>query len=65
MNYVVSEPSAVPRVPSGGSLAVQRTHIGAAARADRAAALDAWLGRMFPSHLPGVKGKLAETRKGT
>ena len=51
---MVSEPSAPPRVPSGGSLPTLRTHIGAAARVDRAAALDAWLARMFPSHLPGV-----------
>jgi len=51
---MVSEPSAAPRVPSGGSLPTLRTHIGAAARADRAAALDAWLAGMFPKHLPGV-----------
>ncbi|MEU7901934.1 [protein-PII] uridylyltransferase [Actinoplanes sp. NPDC049118] len=31
-----------------------RRHIGTAARADRAAALDAWLSSMFPGHLPGV-----------
>ena len=54
MSYVVSEPSAPPQVPSGGSLDTLREHIGAAARADRAAALDAWLAAMFPSHLPGV-----------
>ena len=54
MSYVVSEPSAAPQVPSGGSLDTLREHIGAAARADRAAALDAWLASMFPAHLPGV-----------
>ncbi|MGW4944805.1 [protein-PII] uridylyltransferase [Actinoplanes sp. NPDC004185] len=54
MNYVVSEPSAPPQVPSGGSLDTLREHIGAAARAHRAAALDAWLASMFPAHLPGV-----------
>ncbi|WP_433721533.1 [protein-PII] uridylyltransferase [Actinoplanes sp. CA-051413] len=54
MSYVVSEPSAPPQVPSGGSLDTLREHIGAAARADRAAALDAWLASMFPAHLPGV-----------
>ena len=41
-------------MPSGGSPAELREHIGAAARVDRAAALDAWLAGMFPSHLPGV-----------
>ena len=40
-------------MPSGGSLDKLREHIGAAARADRAAALDAWLREIFPSHLPG------------
>ena len=54
MSYVVSEPSAPPRVPSGGSPAALAEHLGAAARSDRAAALDAWLAAMFPSHLPGV-----------
>ncbi|GAA2544863.1 hypothetical protein GCM10010435_12010 [Winogradskya consettensis] len=54
MSYVVSEPSAAPRVPKDGSPAELRPHIGAAARSDRAAALDAWLAAMFPSHLPGV-----------
>lgn len=54
MPYVVSEPSAPPPVPSGGSLDTLRENIGAAARAHRAAALDAWLTTMFPSHLPGV-----------
>ena len=54
MNYVVSEPSAAPTVPSGGSLDTLREHIGAAARLNRAAALDAWLTGMFPAHLTGV-----------
>ncbi|AGL20399.1 [protein-PII] uridylyltransferase [Actinoplanes sp. N902-109] len=54
MSYIVSEPSAAPRVPAGGSLDELRDHIGAAARTARAAALDAWLAGMFPSHLPGV-----------
>ncbi|MEU8231892.1 [protein-PII] uridylyltransferase [Actinoplanes sp. NPDC048967] len=54
MSSVSSEPSAPPQVPSGGSPDTLREHIGAAARADRAAALDAWLVSMFPAHLPGV-----------
>jgi [protein-PII] uridylyltransferase len=54
MSTRVSAPSAPPRGPPGGSLPDLRDHIGAAARADRAAALDAWLASMFPSHLPGV-----------
>nr|BFE68463.1 hypothetical protein GCM10020092_017640 [Actinoplanes digitatis] len=54
MSYVVSEPSAPPEVPSGGSLDTLRRHIGAAGRAARATALDAWLATMFPGHLPGV-----------
>jgi [protein-PII] uridylyltransferase len=54
LSYVVSEPSAPPQVPSGGSLSTLREHIGAAARVNRAAALDAWLASMFPSHLSGV-----------
>ncbi|MFI7547336.1 [protein-PII] uridylyltransferase [Actinoplanes sp. NPDC049599] len=41
-------------MPSGGSPATLRDHLGAAARSDRAAALDAWLASMFPNHLPGV-----------
>ncbi|MFF5293436.1 [protein-PII] uridylyltransferase [Paractinoplanes globisporus] len=49
-----SEPPAPPSVPVGGSLDKLKDHIGAAARADRAAALDAWLNAIFPSHLPGV-----------
>ncbi|GIE52915.1 bifunctional uridylyltransferase/uridylyl-removing enzyme [Amorphoplanes nipponensis] len=54
MNYMVSEPSAPPQVPSGGSPSVLREHLGAAARSGRAAALDAWLAGMFPGHLSGV-----------
>ena len=49
-----SEPPAPPSVPTGGSLDKLREHIGAAARSDRAAALDSWLTAIFPSHLPGV-----------
>ncbi|MBL7261997.1 [protein-PII] uridylyltransferase [Paractinoplanes lichenicola] len=49
-----SEPPAPPQVPVGGSLDKLREHIGAAARQDRAAALDAWLREMFPAHVPGV-----------
>ncbi|WP_433297041.1 [protein-PII] uridylyltransferase [Actinoplanes sp. CA-030573] len=37
-----------------GSLDKQRDQIGAAARVDRAAALDSWLTEIFPGHLPGV-----------
>ncbi|AGZ45539.1 PII uridylyl-transferase [Actinoplanes friuliensis DSM 7358] len=51
---MVSEPSAPPKVPSGGSLDTLRDHLGAAARVDRAAALDAWLQTLFPAHLTGV-----------
>ncbi|BCJ54693.1 hypothetical protein Asp14428_61680 [Actinoplanes sp. NBRC 14428] len=54
MDAVVSEPSAAPRVPAGGSPADLSQHLGAAARAQRAAALDAWLTAMFPAHLPGI-----------
>jgi [protein-PII] uridylyltransferase len=54
MSYVVSEPSAPPKVPSGGSLDTLRPHLGDAARAARAEALDAWLTTLFPAHLPGV-----------
>jgi [protein-PII] uridylyltransferase len=54
VSYVVSEPSAPPSVPSGGPLPTLREHLGAAARTERAAALDAWLTTLFPSHLPGV-----------
>src|SRR3954452_14939474 len=49
-----SEPPAPPSVPVGGSLDKLREHIGAAARAERAAALDAWLAGLFPNHLTGV-----------
>ncbi|WP_052359889.1 [protein-PII] uridylyltransferase [Actinoplanes friuliensis] len=41
-------------MPSGGSLDTLRDHLGAAARVDRAAALDAWLQTLFPAHLTGV-----------
>jgi [protein-PII] uridylyltransferase len=51
MNNTSSEP---PAPPVGGSLDKLRAHIGAAARADRAAALDSWLTAIFPGHLPGV-----------
>src|ERR1700712_1026000 len=54
MSHVVSEPLAPPTRPSGGSLTTLREYVGAAARAQRAAALDAWLAEIFPSHLPGV-----------
>ncbi|MFC7275126.1 [protein-PII] uridylyltransferase [Paractinoplanes rhizophilus] len=54
MTDMSSEPPAPPSVPVGGSLDKLRDHIGAAARADRAAALDAWLTQVFPAHLPGV-----------
>src|ERR687894_2025908 len=53
-DHVISEPLAPPARPAGGSPDTLREHIGAAARAHRAAALDAWLTAMFPSHLPGV-----------
>ncbi|GAA2657294.1 [protein-PII] uridylyltransferase [Paractinoplanes durhamensis] len=56
MNNMSSEPPAPPVVPVGGSLDNEKLklHIGAAARIDRAAALDAWLTAIFPGHLPGV-----------
>ncbi|GLY04884.1 MULTISPECIES: [protein-PII] uridylyltransferase [Actinoplanes] len=55
MTNPLSEPPAPPARPSaGGSLDKLRAHIGAAARDQRAAALDVWLGELFPSHLPGV-----------
>ncbi|XVU24334.1 [protein-PII] uridylyltransferase [Actinoplanes sp. CA-054009] len=54
MTRMTSEPPAPPSVPAGGSPAKLREHIGAAARDERAAALDAWLTGMFPAHLPGV-----------
>src|SRR4051812_29090952 len=49
-----SEPPAPPAGSTGGSLDKMRDQIGAAARNDRAAALDAWLTAIFPGHLPGV-----------
>ncbi|WP_250027295.1 [protein-PII] uridylyltransferase [Paractinoplanes maris] len=54
MTRLPSEPPAPPQVPVGGSLDKLREHIGAAARQERAAALDVWLRGMFPSHVPGV-----------
>ena len=55
MTNPLSEPPAPPARPAaGGSLDDLRSHIGAAARDQRAAALDAWLHKLFPSHLPGV-----------
>jgi [protein-PII] uridylyltransferase len=54
MTDILSEPPAPPARPAGGSLDKLRDHIGAAARAERAAALDSWLAEIFPSHLPGV-----------
>ncbi|GAA4947805.1 [protein-PII] uridylyltransferase [Actinoplanes utahensis] len=55
MTNPLSEPPAPPARPAaGGSLDELKDHIGAAARDERAAALDAWLRRLFPSHLPGV-----------
>ena len=54
MTYQISEPSAPPARPSGGSLESLRDHVGAAARTQRAAALDAWLQSLFPAHVPGV-----------
>uniref|UniRef100_UPI001C85340B [protein-PII] uridylyltransferase n=1 Tax=Paractinoplanes polyasparticus TaxID=2856853 RepID=UPI001C85340B len=54
MTRMPSEPPAPPQVPVGGSLDKLREHIGAAARQERAAALDVWLREMFPRHVPGV-----------
>src|SRR3954470_5458038 len=54
MTNTSSEPPPPPVVPVGGPPEKLRENIGAAARADRAAALDAWLVAMFPRHLPGV-----------
>ncbi|GGK89615.1 hypothetical protein GCM10012284_24450 [Mangrovihabitans endophyticus] len=51
MHAITSEP---PAVPVGGSPEDLRDHIGAVARENRAAALDAWLAGMFPGHVPGV-----------
>src|SRR5690242_16471579 len=52
--HVVSAPPVPPSRQSGRALPPLREHIGAAARSARAAALDGWLGRLFPAHLPGV-----------
>ncbi|MGK5678766.1 [protein-PII] uridylyltransferase [Actinoplanes sp. URMC 104] len=54
MTRMPDEPPAPPQAPAGGSPDKLREHIGAAAREERAAALDTWLRGMFPSHLPGV-----------
>ncbi|MEV0898981.1 [protein-PII] uridylyltransferase [Actinoplanes sp. NPDC049802] len=55
MTNPLSEPPAPPARPAaGGSLDKLKEHIGAAARDERATALDVWLSRLFPSHLPGV-----------
>jgi [protein-PII] uridylyltransferase len=54
MSHVSSEPPVPPTVPTGGSLDKLREHLGAAARAARATALDAWLTELFPRHVPGV-----------
>ncbi len=55
MSHVVSEPAAAPPVqPSAGSPDALRHHVGVAARSQRAAALDAWLGTLLPPGLPGV-----------
>ncbi|GAA0570817.1 [protein-PII] uridylyltransferase [Paractinoplanes ferrugineus] len=43
-----------PFVPAGGSPDKLRAHIGAAARENRAAAIDSWLTEIFPAHVPGV-----------
>src|SRR5918996_1371887 len=55
MSHVISEPSAAPSPrPSDGSPETLRTHVGAAARTQRAVALDAWLATLLPAHLTGV-----------
>ncbi|GIE83278.1 bifunctional uridylyltransferase/uridylyl-removing enzyme [Actinoplanes philippinensis] len=55
MTNPLSEPPAPPARPAaGGSLDELKHHIGAAARDERAAALELWLKQLFPSHLPGV-----------
>lgn len=54
MASMSGEPPTPPQVPVGGSPDKLREHIGAAARQERAAALDAWLRDLFPSHVPGV-----------
>nr|WP_296068216.1 [protein-PII] uridylyltransferase [uncultured Actinoplanes sp.] len=48
------EPPVAPSIAAGASPDKLRDHLGAAARAHRAAALDAWLATIFPAHLPGV-----------
>jgi [protein-PII] uridylyltransferase len=50
----MSQVIGAPPAPPSGAPDTPRHDIGAAARSHRAAALDAWLGAMFPSHLPGV-----------
>src|ERR1700760_864306 len=50
----MSAPPEPPARPAGGAPDKLRDHIGAAARTERAAALDAWLTEIFPSHVPGV-----------
>src|ERR1700754_3152802 len=54
MSSTSIEPPAPPSRPADGSIDKLRDYVGAAARTERAAALDAWLGELFPSHLPGV-----------
>ncbi|MEU4428492.1 [protein-PII] uridylyltransferase, partial [Actinoplanes sp. NPDC024001] len=55
MTNPLSEPPAPPARPApGGSLDKLKEHIGAAAREERAAALDVWLRTLFPAHLSGV-----------
>jgi [protein-PII] uridylyltransferase len=59
MSKPLSEPPVAPSRAADGSLErlspeKLKQHIGAAARLERATALDAWLAEMFPSHLPGV-----------
>src|SRR4051812_6573016 len=48
------EPPIAPSRATDGSLEKLREHVGAAARLERATALDAWLAGMFPAHLPGA-----------
>jgi len=48
------EPPVAPSRATDGSLEKLREHVGAAARLERATALDAWLAGMFPAHLPGA-----------
>ncbi|WP_412752539.1 [protein-PII] uridylyltransferase [Krasilnikovia sp. M28-CT-15] len=54
MSHVVSESPVPPARASGDSLHTLREHLGAAARAARAAALDSFLVTLFPAHVPGV-----------